>query len=74
LLLGLREQVLTFGGKAASLAASLLFAIPAAAGALSLAGGDEKFSGHEDHGHGHYDDNGDALAIHVVVLVSVDFL
>ena len=69
----LRKQVLTFCGDAASLAAGLLFAIPAAAGALSFAGGDENFPGHEDHGHSHDDDNGDALAIHAGVLVSVDF-
>lgn len=69
----LRKRVLAFAGDAASLAACLLFAIPAAAGALSFAGGDEKFPGHEDHGHSHYDDNGDALAIHDGILVSVDF-
>ena len=62
----LRKQVLTLGGDAASLAAGLLFAISAAARALSFAGRDEKFPGHEDHGHSHYDDNGDALAIHTV--------
>ena len=69
----LRKQVLTFCGDAASLAAGLLFAISAAAGALSFAGGDENFPGHEDHGHSHDDDNGDALAIHAGVLVLVDF-